>query len=98
MAVLSSASTFEDVVAEFMDSMSYREDADVAKASRFVTACTYLIVLRPNASTKARTSFAFDAAEIRRLLEDARQFVGAKSATSRAQRRVLQVDCTGFRR
>lgn len=97
MAVLSSASTFDEVIAEFMDTMSYREDSSVTKAQRFVTACTYLIVLRPKESTKSRTSFAYEPAEVRRMLDDAKQYVSVKSTSSKAQRRVLQVDCTDYR-
>jgi hypothetical protein len=47
VAVLNSASTIEQIHAEFANTASYREDGDVGKARRFITACTLLLNRTP---------------------------------------------------
>ena len=43
MSTLSSTSTYAEILAAYMDSAVYEEDADVAKARAFVSACRMLI-------------------------------------------------------
>jgi len=94
---LTSASSFDDVVAEFKDTMSYRQQASTALAERFVVACTYLIGLRPTATQKGRQGWNYDASELKELRNEARRYVAARSSTATDQKRVLQASCKNFR-
>ena len=47
MSSLSSASTLAQIKAAYLDNASYQEDADVAKARAFITACRMLLLKLP---------------------------------------------------
>lgn len=94
---LTSSSTFDDVVAEFKDTMSYRQQDSVALAERFEVACTYLIGLRPTETQKGRQGWSYDASELKELRQEARRFVAARSSTATSQKRVLQANLQGYR-
>jgi hypothetical protein len=53
MSSLSSTSTRDEIHAAYLDNASYEEDASVAKAKAFITACRFLLSPRitPQAST-----------------------------------------------
>lgn len=47
MSTLSSASTLTEIKAAYLDNASYQEDADLAKARAFITACRMLLLKLP---------------------------------------------------
>ena len=47
MSALTSASTLTDVQNAYVDNASYAEDASIAKAKAFVTACRILLLKLP---------------------------------------------------
>lgn len=94
---LTSASTFDDVVAEFMDTMSYRQQGSVAIAERFVVACTYLIGLRPTEAEKNRQRWNYSATELATLRTEAQRFVSTRSSANTGQKRILQANCQNYR-
>lgn len=44
MATINSSSTIDDIEAEYLDTLTYREDADVTKCKRFIAACRALLL------------------------------------------------------
>lgn len=66
MSTLSSSSSYSDVKAAYLDNMSYAEDASVAKARAFVTACSALLLFRPEDSQHGSGRTRFNMSQIER--------------------------------
>ncbi len=53
---LSSASTYEEIKAAYLDNASYLEDGSAVKARVFITACRYLLLVLPKRVSKGGKS------------------------------------------
>lgn len=85
MSTLSSTSTLDEIKAAYMDNASYEEDASVAKAKAFVTACRLLLMKIPKVSQDsegARVEMNPDL--IQREMAEAREYVRAHEPTTTA--------------
>ena len=86
MSTLSSSSTWSDVLNEYKDNASYIEDASVAKAKAFVTACSFVLLLRPSQSQQQSSLIAHDNRVIQKQMEAAQQYVVDNETTAGAVR------------
>ncbi|MBW3540758.1 MAG: hypothetical protein KY476_10845 [Planctomycetes bacterium] len=98
MSTLTSASTRAEVLAAYYDNASYEEDASVAKAKAFVTACRFLLKRDPQRSRHGNSETQLDTSAIRQELEDARAWISAHDTSSAANRgRCLHPSFAHFR-
>jgi hypothetical protein len=82
MATLSSSSTDQEVWDEYDTTASYEEDASVAFAKRFVTACRILLRRRPTQISVGGQSTEFDARSISDALEASREWIAANNTSA----------------
>lgn len=82
MATLSSASTDQEVWDEYDTTASYEEDASVAYAKRFITACRILLRRSPTQITTGGQSAVFDSQAIRQALDDARDWLASNNTSA----------------
>jgi electron transfer flavoprotein alpha/beta subunit len=80
MSTLTSASTIAEIKASYIDNASYAEDADVAKARAFITACRILLLKMPAVATKNGESVQMRPEVIRQEMEAAQEWVEATDA------------------
>lgn len=81
MSTLSGSSTLAQVRAAYDDNASYAEDASVAKAKAFVTACRILLGRLPQQITQAnRQGVQMDLKRIQEELERAQRYVSASAS------------------
>lgn len=83
MSSLSSASTREQVRAAYFDNASYEEDASVAKAKIFITACRMLLQHIPKRAKQggAGSEVETDPVRIENQLEEAQEWLQSVGAT-----------------
>ena len=75
--------TFRKATAELKQLLFDGDWKDSAEKARRVEACSeYLLTFRPTSSGHASSSAAFDAAQLRKLLEDARFVLRSLSGSS----------------
>lgn len=102
MSTLTSASTRSEINAAYLDNASYEEDASVAKAKAFITACRFLLLPK---LTPARSAGPGDGGEVefnldvvRAEMQAAQQYVAANDSGSyEGFGTVKHVDFTGLR-
>jgi hypothetical protein len=82
MAAVTSVSTDQQVWDCYDDNASFREDASVAKAKAFITACMLLMRRRPVRISADGTSADFDGSFIQKALEDAREWLAQNNTSS----------------
>jgi len=99
MSSLSSASTFDQVVASYKDNASYEEDGSVSKARAFVTACRLLIVMLPKRTRGPEDGeLETDPTRLTKEMEEARQWIANNSSSSASSGAVRLPDFNdGFR-
>lgn len=56
---ISSASTYDEIEAEYLDTLAYEREGSVSKAYRHAEACSALRLKRPNTATKGSNSVSF---------------------------------------
>ena len=71
---LTSGSTFDEIVAEFQDTMRYERVGSRDLALRHAEAIGFLMVELPNTSTKGSNSVGYSKAELATMAENARQY------------------------
>ena len=71
MSTLSSSSTLAQVQDAYVDNASYAEDASVAKAKAFVTACRILLLKLPAEAGTRESHVRLNPAEIAREIREA---------------------------
>lgn len=84
-----------ELISEYKTTCSFEEQADVALAKRFISACRALLVLRPTAMRHGAEGQEFDPDVVERQLQDAQRFV-ALNRTDK-QRGSLRVDLSCLR-
>ncbi len=97
MSTLTSTSTDTEVIAAYDDNASWYEDASVAKARAFVTACTFLIRRIPTTWQENNTMAQFDPKVIGTEKEAAIDWL-ATNDTDRALNQPTYSDFRNFRR
>lgn len=109
MATLSSASSLAAIQAEYLDTASYGEDGDVAKARRFVTACRLLILKTPKRHGNQHGDTEYSPDLIAEQLKEARDWLernggapaptntGATASAGGAAARVTRASFQNFR-
>ena len=80
MSTLSSASTLAQIEAAYKDNACYEEDASVAKAKIFVTACR-LLIRTPSQISKTTSGMTFPAELLRKELLAAQAFIATHDTT-----------------
>ena len=99
MSTLSSSSTIAQIKAAYDDNASYDEDASVAKAKAFITACRLLIRKTPEELAKGTGRVKINVDLIAGELSEAQQYVAANdtSGSGGADSRVRHVSFENFR-
>ena len=100
MSTLNSTSTLTEVKASYDDNSSYAEDASVAKAKEFVTACRILLRRVPKRARHGGgggEELEIDPAIVRAELKDAQMFVNANAGISDGGAGIKHVDFSQFR-
>jgi hypothetical protein len=100
MSSLNSSSTIEQIKAAYADNASYSEDASVAKARAFVTACRLLLLKLPKSSGSAGGNVTLSPELIAKEMELAQAYVSDSGATTEqggAGPRVTHADFRSFR-
>ena len=98
MSTLTSASTITAIEAAYLDNASYEEDASVAKAKAFVTACRFLLLKRPTESEFAGTSRMRWTPELwQQEMKAAQAWLPTQAGASGATDNVSHPDFTYFR-
>lgn len=82
MAAITSASSFAQVQASYLDNVGYAEDNSPAKAKAFVTACRALLLLLPKASGQGSSTTAYSPDLIQKEMEEARGWLSVNDTTS----------------
>lgn len=90
------------MLAAYADNASYEEDASVAKAKAFATACRSLlspgrIVKRSAAGGRGGNEVELMPELLQQQLEDARRWLAAELAAASGGSAVIHADFTGFR-
>lgn len=83
MTTLTSASTFAEVEAEYLDNADYAEAGSRTKALAFATACRYLLLLLPKRTEKGGPGGAateYDPTVLERQLNTAQRYASASAA------------------
>ena len=81
MSTFTSASTYAQVTAAYDDNASYEEDASVAKAKSFITACRFILRRVPTRSGKgAGGETEFDQTIVRDEMDKARRWLGGQTS------------------
>lgn len=80
MSVLDSTSTLPDIKAEYFNNASYEEDASVAKAKAFITACRFLLEKIVDASVgSGGESFSIRTEKYEREIQAAQRFIAVRA-------------------
>lgn len=79
MSTLGARSDLNEVLDAYAANASYEEDASVAKAKAFATACRILLVRLPTASAIGGASVQMDVSLIRAELSRAQQWLSTRS-------------------
>jgi len=83
MSSLTSASTLAQIKAAYADNASYQEDADVAKARAFVTACRLLLLKTPSKVMHGKAGgIEFSVASIQQQLDAANRWLACSLAAA----------------
>lgn len=100
MSTLSSSSTLQQVLDAYVNSASYEEDNDLAKARAFITACRILSEQRPVEHAhggRGAESIRFDPEQLPGEIKAARQFIAARVGVNNGGAGVKHYDLSGFR-
>lgn len=85
MSTLSSDSTYDEIVAAYMDAASYEEDGSLAKAKAFVTACRMLIRYPSRLQVGGRQAgheMEIDVATLRAEMKAAQEWIAANETVT----------------
>lgn len=74
---ISSTSTYDEIEAEYLDTLSYEREASVDKAFRHAEACNALRLKRPNESTKGSNSVGYAVENLIQSAKDALAYARA---------------------
>ena len=66
--------------------LDYEETGDLAKAATVITLCKRLLLRRPDSSGHAGSSASFSSDQLRRMMEDARIYIGNANGASSGAR------------
>ena len=89
MSTLSSTSTLAEIQAAYDDNGSYLEDASVAKARAFVTACQLLIRRTARRSRHGPAEVEVDVEQLRSDLREARAWLATNDTARHGPRATL---------
>lgn len=79
---ITSASTYAEIEAEYLDTLSYEREGSVSKAYRHAEACSALRLKRPNTSTKGSNSVSFSVESLEAAAKAATQFARANDTAT----------------
>ena len=96
-STLTSASTIAQIVAAYMDNMSYEEDASTTKALAFKTACRGILVKRPRRVSFGGEEVELDLALVQKQLEEASTWLAGAAELSSGGSGYLHPDLSEFR-
>ena len=82
MSTLTSSSTLADAKAAFFDNASYEEDASTSKASAFITACRFLLLMIPRSHKHGDDEQEFSPSMIKAEMDRARAWLDLNSSTA----------------
>lgn len=96
MSTLSSASTYDQILAALADAASWEEDQSVTKAQAFLTAGRLLGLKRPVESRHGTQGMRWSESALKDDMDRARAFVAAHSTpTATPRNRTLHPDFSG---
>ena len=78
---LSSASTYAQIKAAYLDNASYAENKSTAEAATFITACR-MLMLNPSRTGHGKASMEFNLEMIQKQLQEARAWLIAVGSPS----------------
>lgn len=81
---ITSSSTIDEIVAEYVDNCDYDSPASLSKARAFIKACRVLLLKMPKMSSQDRASYALSPELIQKQLEDAQSFAAQTPDTTSA--------------
>jgi hypothetical protein len=79
---ISSASTYEEIEAEYLDTLAYEREGSVSKAYRHAEACRALRLKRPNTATKGSNTVTYSAEDLAKAEKDALAYARSTAASS----------------
>jgi len=83
MSSLTSASSLTEIKAAYLDNASYQEDADLAKARAFITACRMLLLKLPqHASQGDGVEVTLDVRMLQNEMNAAKRWIANSAAGS----------------
>lgn len=82
MAAITSANTFAEVQAAYLDNVGYAEDNSPAKAKAFITACRAMLLLLPKASGQGSSNTAYSPDLIQKEMAEADSWLSVNDTTS----------------
>jgi hypothetical protein len=97
MSTLTSASTFTEVQAAYFTNATYLEDASVTKAKAFITACMFLLEMKPRSLSHDGASIDFDFKLIENLMNAAKDYVSINQTIDGCPSRVTVKSFKNFR-
>ncbi len=98
MATIDSSSTTAQITAAYLDNCGYAEDASVAMAKAFVTACVAMRVRGITKLDNAGELMEFSIGGLKELADEARRFINANAGPAAGGSGVKHVDFADFRK
>lgn len=75
---ITSASTFADIEAEYLDTARYQADNDLTLAKRHAVACRFMLLKIPTNTVKGGNSISYSMSLIADQLKEAEDFIKSK--------------------
>lgn len=94
---ISSASTYEEVEAEYLDTLAYEREGSVDKAFRHAEACAALQLKRPNTATKGSNSVSYAAENLIASQKNALAYARSTAAATAGGSSFVRADFTSLR-
>ena len=94
---ISSASTYEEIEAEYLDTLGYEREGSVSKAYRHAEACNALRLKRPNTATKGSNSVSYAAENLIQSAKDALAYARSNAAANAGGSNFVRADFSSSR-
>ena len=94
---ISSASTYDEIEAEYLDTLAYEREGSVSKAYRHAEACSALRLKRPNTATKGSNSVSFSVESLEAAAKAALDYARANASNSDGSSSFVRASFTSLR-
>jgi len=94
---ISSASTYEEIEDEYLDTLAYEREGSVEKAYRHAEACKALRLKRPNTATKGSNTVGYAAENLIQSEKDALAYARSNAASNDGGSSFVRADFSSLR-